>query len=409
MSKNLSLEEIESYVFDLFKTQLPPGIVYHNYEHTARVVDALKAIGTYENVSEEEMELLMVAGWFHDLGFIRAVKDHEVHSAELAENYLKSKNYAKEKIERVKSLIGVTKMPQNPQNQLEEIMCDADLSHIGRPDFMELSLMLRMEWENIEGGEKFTDLEWLEENEKFIGSHRFFTNYGFENYGPQKNKNWLKLQKALKKEQVKSEQQKQKLKVKKADLKRKENKDKIPERGIQTMYRVTLRNHLKLSDIADTKANILLSVSSIILSIILTVLFPKLDKATNSYLVYPTILFVVVTVTTMIYCVLSTRPKVTKTKFTDEDVKNRKVNLLFFGNFYKMKLEDFQNGMLDMMDDRDYLYKSLMKDLYYLGVVLEKKYRLLRIAYNIFMLGIIISVLSFIISFRIMQTSGGIN
>ena len=107
----------------------------------------------------------------------------------------------------------------------------------------------------------------------------------------------------------------------------------------------------------------------------------------------------------MIFSILSTRPKVTTGKFTKEDVAQKKVNLLFFGNFHKMPLEDFQDGMLEIMNDRDYLYKSLMKDLYFLGIVLEKKYRLLRIAYNIFMVGIIVSVVAFVVAFEFMKNS----
>ena len=161
---------------------------------------------------------------------------------------------------------------------------------------------------------------------------------------------------------------------------------------------------MKLSDIADTKANILLSVNAIILSIALSSLFPKLDKPDNYYLIYPTLLFLLITVVTMIFSILSTRPKVTTGKYTKEDIKNKKVNLLFFGNFNKIPPTDFQEGMLVMMDDEDYLYQSLTNDLYYLGKVLDKKYKLLRIAYSIFMYGIIISVIAFIISFEIMKT-----
>ena len=105
----------------------------------------------------------------------------------------------------------------------------------------------------------------------------------------------------------------------------------------------------------------------------------------------------------MIFSILSTRPKVTSGEFTQEDIVKKKVNLLFFGNFHKMSLEDFQDGMQEIMKDRDYLYKSLMKDLYFLGLVLEKKYRLLRIAYTIFMVGIVISVVAFVIAFKLMQ------
>ena len=296
-------------------------------------------------------------------------------------------------------------MPQNPTNKLEKIICDADLFHLGSENFIEKTTLLRSEWEQL-CNKYLTDIEWLKENNNFFGEHKYFTNYAFNKQSSQKTLNWLKVQKDLKKAIAKNEEQELKNKLKKDELKRKKAKDERPERGIETMYRVTLKNHIKLSDIADTKANILLSVSAIILSIALSTLFPKLDKADNFYLIYPTMLFLFVSVVTMIFSILSKRPKVTSGSFTKEDIKNRKVNLLFFGNFHKIPLEDFQAGMFDLMSDRDYLYKSLMKDLYFLGIVLDKKYRLLRIAYTIFMIGIIASVITFIIAFQLMKNTG---
>jgi hypothetical protein len=296
-------------------------------------------------------------------------------------------------------------MPQKPTNKLEEIICDADLYHLGTESFVEKSNLLRSEWEML-CNKHLTDIEFLTTNETFLKSHKYFTNYAFSKLTAQKTLNWLKIEKDLKKAKLKDEELAVKSKQKKAELKRKIDKEERPERGIETMYRVTLKNHIKLSDIADTKANILLSVSAIILSIALSTLFPKLDKADNYYLIYPTLFFLFVTVITMIFSILSTRPKVTSGKFTKEDVVNKKVNLLFFGNFHKMPLDEFQVGMSVLMKDREYLYKSLMKDLYFLGIVLEKKYRLLRIAYNIFMVGIIISVIAFVIAFEMMKNEG---
>jgi len=211
------------------------------------------------------------------------------------------------------------------------------------------------------------------------------------------------VQKDLQKTITKTKEQEVKLALKEKELQRKLAKDNRPERGIETLYRVTLRNHIKLSDIADTKANILLSVSAIMLSIALTTLFPKLDKADNAFLILPTMLFVLTAVVSMVFAILSTRPKVTSNNFSSEDVKNKKVNLLFFGNFHKLPLTEFEDGVKEIIKDRDYLYGSLTKDLYYLGIVLERKYRLLRITYNIFMFGIIISVVAFIISFTLMM------
>ena len=402
MTENDFLKQVKDFVFNLFKTELPAQVVYHNYNHTIEVVDRAKEIALAENLSEADLEILLLASWFHDTGFTITFEKHEEKSKEIAASFLRKNKLSSEKIRRVLAAIDATKMPQQPTDSIGRILCDADLYHLGMEDYKEKSNLLRLEWLHL-GHKKMTDLQWLEESDTFFKKHKFFTNYAFEQLNFQKTNNWLKVQKDLQKirEEIAVKTQKQTLKS--ADLKRKKAKENRPDRGIETMYRVTLRNHIKLSDIADTKANILLSVSAITLSIALSMLFPKLDKPDNYYLVYPTLLFLFITVLTIIFSILSTRPKVTSGKFTQDDVNNKKVNLLFFGNFHKMPLIKFQEGMTVLMNDREYLYKSLMKDLYFLGVVLDKKYRLLRIAYTIFMLGIILSVLAFVIAFVLMK------
>jgi len=394
--------EVRKFIFESFKKELAPQIVYHNFTHTEEVVNAAYEIGQAENISEKDLEVLLLAAWFHDVGFIKSLENHEENSKEIAIAYLKEINYPEDLIAKVCKIIDATKMPQEPTTLLEKIICDADLFHLGTENFNERSNLLRSEWESC-NKKSFSDIEWIEQNEKFIGKHTFFTDYAFKKLNNQKVQNWLKTKKDIKKTISKKAELEEKKTLKKAELKRKKDKDERPDRGIETMFRVTLKNHIKLSDIADTKANILLSVSAIILSIALSSLFPKLDKPSNYYLIYPTLIFLFITVVTMIFSILSTRPKVTSGEFTQEDIVKKKVNLLFFGNFHKMSLEDFQDGMQEIMKDRDYLYKSLMKDLYFLGLVLEKKYRLLRIAYTIFMVGIVISVVAFVIAFKLMQ------
>ncbi|WP_298370136.1 Pycsar system effector family protein [uncultured Lutibacter sp.] len=400
MLENALLIEVKDFVFNTFKNELLPEVIYHNFNHTQFVVNAVNEIAKAEKVNDNDLEIVLLAAWFHDIGFVRDYKNHEEYSKEIASKFLKEKGVSAEKISKVCEIIDATKMPQSPKNKLGEIICDADLQHLGQDCFKEKSNLLRAEWEQ-NCNEQFTDIEWLKKNEGFIKDHKFFTNYAFNKFEEQKTQNWLKIKKDLKKSIVKEKEQKQKVKLKSEDQKRKKEKEDRPEKGIETMYRVTLRNHIKLSDIADTKANILLSVSAIILSIALSSLFPKLDKPDNAYLVIPTLMFLVMTVLTMIFSILSTRPKVTSGKFTKEDIKNKKVNLLFFGNFHQMELEEFQEGMKEIMKDRDYLYETLMKDLYFLGVVLQRKYKLLRIAYTIFMVGIILSVIAFIFSFEL--------
>ena len=396
--------EVKSFVFDLFKNDLPQEAVYHNYEHTLSVVKVSKEISEAEEVDESNRETLLLAAWFHDTGYSKGFENHEETSAKIASKFLESKEYPIERIELVRETIMATKMPQNPKNDIQRIICDADMYHLGGKDFFEKSSLLRLEIQEL-CGINYSELEWLQKNETFLKDHKYFTDYAYSQLAAQKSANWLKVQKDVKKIIKKEAEKAKKNKLKSETVKLRKDKETNPDRGIQTMYRVTLKNHIKLSDIADTKANILLSVNAIILSIVLANLFPKLDKPANFYLIFPTMLFVLTAIVAMIFSVLATRPKVTSGNFTKEDVKNRKVNLLFFGNFHKIPLEDFKEGMKDMMNDRDYLYESLMKDLYYLGIVLDKKYKLLRYAYNIFMFGIILSVIAFIVAFSVLEVT----
>ena len=130
------------------------------------------------------------------------------------------------------------------------------------------------------------------------------------------------------------------------------------------------------------------------------ILIPKLDNPSNTYLIWPTLIFIVFSIASMLLAVLATRPNITTGTFDKDDVKNKKVNILFFGNFHRMKLDDYEWAIAEMLKDRDYIYSSLAKDLYFLGLVLNRKYTILRWTYTIFMLGMIISVIAFGFAFR---------
>lgn len=310
MLENDFFIDVKSYVFNLFKNSLPIEAVYHNFDHTNQVVEASNEIALAENISKENLEVVLIAAWFHDTGYTVGVEKHEEESKKIATAYLTKKGLSTEIIAKVNDLITATVMPQNPKNKLEEIICDADLYHLGVESFNSKSNLLRSEFELL-CNKSCTNLEWQEHNDAFLAEHKYFTDFAFEKLNPQKTLNRLKIQKDIKKATAKKLESELKLKNKNEDIKRKKHKSDRPDRGIETMFRVTLRNHMKLSDIADTKANILLSISAIIMSIVLTNLFPKLDKPDNYYLIYPTILFIIIAVITMVFSILSTRPKVT--------------------------------------------------------------------------------------------------
>jgi hypothetical protein len=163
---------------------------------------------------------------------------------------------------------------------------------------------------------------------------------------------------------------------------------------IERLLRVTAGTDHRLSDMADNKAQILITVNSIILSAVISLVLGRLKDV--QYLVLPTFILLATSLLTLILAILATRPSLPKGRFTPSDIADKRVNLLFFGNFYKMKIKEYSAGMTQTLGDEEYLYQSLIKDEYAQGVVLGRKYRLLRAAYNVFMFGLIIVIIAFL-------------
>ncbi len=389
------LEKTESFVMATLNEKLDTKLVYHSLSHTLRVVEKSSELAEEAKLEEADRERLLVAAWFHDTGFTVKPEGHEDESAKIASDFLNKEGVEKEFIDVVTDTILATKMDSNPSTDLQKLLKDADCSHLGSKNYTEFSQLLQKEMELVTN-EKIKETDWIKKNINFLtNGHRFYSDVAVKKWEKQKSKNLAQLLKTEKK----IKQENKKLSQKKEELQFKKEKVELPERGIETMFRVALRNHITLSDIADTKANILLSVNAIIISMALSTLIPKLDNPSNSYLIYPSIIFIIFTVVSIVLSILATRPNVTQGKFSKEDIANKKVNLIFFGNFHKMSLQEFEWGMSEMMKDRDYLYGSLTKDLYFLGLVLNRKYSLLRTTYTVFMIGIIVSVIAFAIAF----------
>jgi predicted metal-dependent HD superfamily phosphohydrolase len=400
-------KRIEEYVAGLFDQMHSPALIFHNLEHTENVVKRTKEIAGHYNVSEKEMLVLFAAAWFHDTGYLFTEPGkHEEMSCEIMKKFMKDLVPDEGSITEIEGCIMATKIPRNPKNLLEEIICDADTYHLGTKDFKETNKKVMQESKLRHPDLKTAD--YKKGTIKMMEEHVFYTNYCKELLNERKNKN---LQKLKTKVTEKAEGNKAKAKREHNDNEQvdlsKIHKDKsgLMSKGIQTMLRLTSQNHLRLSEMADRKANILISVNAIIISVILSVLLRKLS--TETYLIIPTIIFLLSAVITIVISILATRPQVTIGSFTMEGVKEKKINLLFFGNFYKTTYEKYDAAMREMMLDTDYLYGSLIKDIFDLGNVLGRKYRLVRIAYNVFMIGIVVSVVAFTIASFFGSSSAG--
>ncbi len=389
------LQEVENYITELFQKEIPSSFEYHDLQHTREVVHYSRIIGEEEKLNEEELETLLLAAWFHDSGFAREKFNHEHHSVLEAKAFLQER-ISKDRIELIAETILSTRIPHQPRSHLGQILCDADTFHLSlEEEFMIRSEKLKNEWKNAYNMEVDERTFW-DQTAFFINIHEYFTKYGKTVLQPGKEYNQWKVREQIK--QLEKDQKKRERKLEKDvdKLEKKLDKLKMPSRGIESMFRLTARNQINLSAIADNKANILISVNSIIISVIVTMMVRKFAEYPN--IILPSIIFLLTSLATVILGILSTRPNIKGGRFTKDDVRQKKVNLLFFGNFYNMEYEDYEDAIKEMMKDYDGLYGNMIMDQYYLGKVLGKKYRLLRIAYTVFMFGFSASVIAFIIS-----------
>lgn len=401
-TENKLVDAAREHVASFYERNFSEEYVFHNFQHVTEVVESTRQIAAGYALTEREMEILFISAWFHDLGYVEGPADHEERSGTYARAFLQRHNFPEDDIQMVLRCIRATKVDVEPDTLLEKILCDADLSHLGSKMYWEHCTRLRQELtltQNMIMSEK----DWVDFELDFITNHTYYTDVAHDLLDKRKQKHIRQLEKHKQRlnpestEIIEYTSKPDKKKKKKGNNKGAKLNEIDLGRGVETMYRNIYRTHINLSSIADNKANIMLSVNAIIISIVVTSLIPKLGASPK--LMIPTGILLAVCLGALVFAIMATQPKVTKGKFTREDIAERRANLLFFGNFYKMDLDDFHWGMMEMIKDSDFLYSSMTRDLYYLGVVLAKKYQYLRICYAIFMYGLIASVLAFALAF----------
>ena len=390
----INIGEVQAYVETLFNGQLPEGIPYHNMEHTRYVAEQARKIGKASGLTETEQDIAETAAWFHDIGFLKSTSDHETESQKMAREYLSSNGVPEDFIQRVHRCIEATRMPQDPgDDPVAAVVCDADMAYLSEDFYIERTMLLREEWNNTRD-KKLSKKDYYLETIELFNNHQFYTDYALANLTPGKLKNFQVLLDRLSKLSDRPAKDLKKIKTENKKLNRKRQQEKLPGRGVESMFRLTARNQINLSAIADNKANILISINSIILTVFVSMGIVRVADYPN--FVIPGIVFLSSCLVTIIFAILSTRPKISSGKFT-EDIHNKRVNLLFFGNFFNMKMDEYEWAVKEMMKDSNYLYTSMIRDQYSLGKVIGKKYKLLRVAYTVFMVGLILSSILFAI------------
>ena len=384
MNDNL-VNQAKDFVTRLFKNKLPNDLLYHNWSHTDEVVQIAQMLANKSDLSQQELELLQIAAWFHDTGYVDTYQNHEEESLKYVDEFLSDKDYDDERKKEIGRLILSTKIDQKPTGRLEEILHDASIAHLGRKRFFRKGELLRVELENYLE-ESYTEFEWAKTQFQFITSNDFITEVAKKEFGKRRVKNIKEQRKNI---------------VKSQKVTTRTNTGKDLGRGIDTLYRANYRNHINFSAIADGKANMMISINTIMISVIITLSGASLSLS-KTYIVenlrftIPILILLLGSLASVIFAVLSAIPKVTSKEIDQEKLAEGKLSLLYFGNFLGIPKQGFVDYLKKLKADQEELYDSMSLDLYNLGGVLQDKYKLLTISYNIFMASLILTVLAFI-------------
>lgn len=394
------LDATRQHVLSLWNEKRDPRLVYHNFAQTAEIVRLVGEIGESSNQPREVIETAQLAAWFHSTGYLfvqraAAREDNQQFvekSAVAAEFFFAERRFEPAKIHRIRQCIVTALTPINPKPAEAQLLCDAISAVNLTVDFEQNSPLLRLEWELAEG-RKVTDAEWNDYLLQALLNAHFYLPSAKIAYEPTVARQFLKFRQQADNQVV--------IKKKTVDPSVETDRfDKLGKGGlrsaIQTFYRSNYANHIHLSSIADNKAHILIQINSILLSVAISLLTWRAGTTQNPMMVLPLVIFIVSALVSLIFAVLSARPKITNlnTKNTPELAKR---NVIFFGNFVHLSIEQYERALDEMLRDGTLLYGNMTRDMYHLGKVLDKKYRFLHFAYNVFMIGFVVTVALFLV------------
>jgi len=382
----VQLGDIAAYLKNFYRDKMPNAYKFHDFTYLKSVVKQVKKMIDALKLESPEAEILLAANWFRYTGMIHQYQDYQIESAKLAATYLKNLHWKQSDIDRVKKIILNSTGANKPTDTLEEITQDAGAMYLGKSSFFDNISFLKVEMENVLD-KKIDDKEWNQIVYTKLSEGHYYTTYANDKYQEKVAAHLTAQQKNLKK-------------AKRDNIRKKTGKEF--GRGIDTLYRSTYRNHINLSSIADGKANMMISINTIILSAIITLLGTSITLtgkiAFDHFRFFlPILILLVAVLGSAIFAILSANPKVTSSDIEKKDLVKRTKSILFFGNFIHMEQKEFVENIGFLKKNEKLLYDNMAVDIYELGQVLSTKYKMIKISYNIFMVGLILCVTSFLI------------
>lgn len=387
------LQQTRQFALDYMNQNADSRLIYHRYSLAARTAAIASQLADTENADADVRTAAVSASWLHLLGFVSDYHLGVIQSRKLAGSYLRNAGIDSELAETVDQCLESLQMKTVSSDQAVNLFRDAFFAaRYGDPFSNEIPL-LRLEMEFL-GGQRLSDAAWTQLQMQQLLGVKYQSPSAKAAFEPSLASNVLEQKKLVERNKHKVYVDQETTALEKyGQIER-----KVPTSGVQTFFRTNYRNHINLSAIADNKANIMISVNAILISVLISIISYKNITETNPMILMPVVIFLVTGLSSLIFAVLSARPKVTAVNASGADPEEARKNVVFFGNFVQMELEQYEEALDAVFKDSELLYGNMTRDLYFLGKVLDKKYKYLILSYNIFMIGFVTTVLTFLVA-----------
>jgi hypothetical protein len=374
------------HVFELFRKVNPDNpLVFHNFGRSRALVDASREIAKGSKLDDEELEVVLLAAWFHDTGYAAARDGGQKKSIELARSFLADERQPQQLADAVAACIEAARAPLQ-DNPMHEVLHDALLLPMVSKNYLAEAEQIRLERQR-RNGERYSDVEWSQTCIEFFDSNQFRTRYAQLQYNDRRAANLVGLHKLLHKQlDEAAERQAQEAKVSKGVSK-----------TIEDIFSSTTRKHLQIHAIADRRTSTMIHVNAIMVSLVVGLLLRDLES--HRYLLIPTLLLLTANLITIFVCIYSmrlARGKLRRVLGADATVHDQ--NLLSFTNDTALPIQEYTARMDRLAADAPALKQAMMEDLYFGRKLLHLRAKALAISYDVFIIGLAISLVAFAVA-----------
>ncbi len=369
--------------------------IFSSYGFQSMAADEAMQIAKSVSIKKMGNENAIVATWFAFAGVKDISNEWTEISATLLDTFFNEINYPVEEREIVKVAISIAVENKFADTKAQKIVCDAINSRLAWPDFLENILLLKEEIKRLTANER-DELFYLKYYRDLFLKRRYYTKYANEKYCIQREKNFELLEKRIHKNETLE-------KSTPAISGSSQNAPVLSSKDTEDLFKIAFRNYNQLISVADSKAALLINVNAIIISVVLGLVLSKIEK--NDFLLRPTIVLFTVCLTTIFLSILASRPQ--KNSFSEKK-SSHTYQKFFFGSFdlidrsfRQATWDDYYSQLHGLfINTKESVYMEMFKESYNVRKVLLKKFNYLSIAYWVFMIGLLVSIIVFIISIK---------